>query len=151
MRRTSNYNRHWDYIERAIGVTVNPRNGAVLVLAISFGFAQTTGALEAQEALEKLRLYDSIYESGFTVTGTQISRDFRSNTELKKQWRLTSSGDRAAYLMDTVEYGELTFNMPNSTRAPNIMRRDGALRFCARSNGAIGARRYPETTEKKQS
>lgn len=73
-------------------------------------------AEDGAEVLEKLKRYDSIYEAGFTISGTQASQDIVFQQGVKHKWRLTFEGDRCGYLMEMLEYEKPKFQMPDNNR-----------------------------------
>jgi hypothetical protein len=66
--------------------------------------------------LENLKRYDSIYEAGFTASGTETSQDIFFQLERKYKWRLAFDSGRCGYLMEILEYEKPKFQMPENGR-----------------------------------
>jgi hypothetical protein len=77
-------------------------------------------AQDGSAVLDKLKRHDSIYEAGFTVSGTRTSQDLLLATlariEVKRNWKLTFDSGRCGYLMEAVEYEKPKFQKPRRGR-----------------------------------
>lgn len=73
-------------------------------------------AIEDSNVLENLKDFDSLYESGFTVSGTRQSNDqilmSSSRFGVKRRWRLTFGGDRVGYQMEVIDYEKPKYQRP---------------------------------------
>ena len=93
----------------------------VICLTTCLCFGTDVLAIEGSEVLDNLKRYDSIYESGFTVSGTRKRQErvdlgqFRINVE--RGWRLAFEGDRCGYLMEVLEYEKPKFQEPKGGQA----------------------------------
>jgi len=74
-------------------------------------------AIEGSEVLENLKQHDLIYEAGFTISGTQRSKDNillgRLKSNVNRHWRLTLDGDRAGYMMEVLDYEKPKYLPPD--------------------------------------
>lgn len=91
-----------------------------IVATCSFVYAAEDFHADAVEILENLRNFDSVYESGFTVSGIWQSNDaillgFMS-LDAKRRWRFTLGGDRIAYLLEMIEYETPQYKQPPKQR-----------------------------------
>jgi hypothetical protein len=64
---------------------------------------------KASEVLENLKKYDAIFESGFSVSGTEMGRDLlnlRSGASLDvtRRWKLTCDDNRFGYTADVTDH-----------------------------------------------
>lgn len=89
-------------------------------------------SLEDSSVLENLKGYDSVFESGLTVSGTRNSRDLirrrlRLYLEVNRRWRLTFGGDRVGYMMEVIDYETPKYQRPGSPRSkqPEQLGRQG--------------------------
>jgi hypothetical protein len=97
-----------------------PRNywiacAAFVFLIASSSFAQAP-VVQNLDVLEKLKDFDSLYESGFAVAGTRQSKDDILVGALwlavNRRWKLTFAGDRVAYLMEAINYENPKYQQP---------------------------------------
>ena len=88
----------------------------VLVCAIcmgvnAYGFEDTNPVAapnHPQNVLKALEDFDTVYRSGFTVSGTRAGTDQmrrgRLNLRVVRRWKLAYGGDRVGYIMEIVDY-----------------------------------------------
>lgn len=85
---------------------------SLLALAV-FCPAFQVRAEDEFEVLKNLKDYDSIFESGFTVTSTRQSTDNlirgRLFINVTRKWRLCFEGERVGYVMEVVDYEKPTY------------------------------------------
>jgi len=82
---------------------------ALFCLPVAADDGGEAAKMENAEVLKKLADYDSIFMSGFTVSGTQQGNEsvvLRGPPlkGVKRKWRLTFSGDRIAYRTEMISY-----------------------------------------------
>lgn len=94
------------------------RYSLVICAAACLCLAVEALAQDRSAVLENLKRYDSIYEAGFTVSGTRKGQDQLVVTQIKvtREWRLTFEGGRCAYSMEVLEYEKPRFQKPESGR-----------------------------------
>jgi len=76
-------------------------------------------AQDGSAVLDKIKRYDSIYEAGFSVSGTRKGQDFVipfQFVEVRRNWRFTFESGRCGYLMEIIEYEEPKFQKPERDR-----------------------------------
>ena len=59
------------------------------------------------DVLENLKRFDSIYQSGFSVSGTVKGKEavfLNMHLMIERRWKLSFEGDRVGYLMDVIDY-----------------------------------------------
>jgi len=72
-------------------------------------------AQDGAEVLDNLKRYDSIYESGFTVSATRKNLEHLITGQainVERRWRLAFEGDRCGYLRELIEYEKPKFREP---------------------------------------
>jgi hypothetical protein len=82
---------------------------ALVFLPVSAGDEDEAAKMENADVLRKLTDYDSIFMSGFAVSGTQQADetmvvDAPPLRAVKRRWKLTFGGDRVAYRTDITDY-----------------------------------------------
>lgn len=107
---------------------------AVCVLRTDLdAYAIEASMAENSSVLQTLRNFDSIYESGFTVSGTRQSEDIilrgRLSLDVKRRWRLTFDGDRVGYAMEVISYQKPEYQ-PSARRDSDA---DETLRIAVRT------------------
>ena len=77
----------------------------------------TTLAQDAAEVMSRLKSFDSIYASGYTVSGTRKSKDVlvrgKVMVDSTRQWRLTLEGERVGYVIEMVDYETPKYRPPD--------------------------------------
>ena len=114
-------------------------------------------AQDELEVLRNLKNYDSIYQSGFTVSGTRKCPEHlilgQLTIDVERKWRLAFEGDRCGYLMEMLEYEKPKFQEPEGDRGP-FLDEDGWLLLPLRKRqwgywGAdVSGNNYEDTTMK---
>ncbi|HUT31781.1 MAG TPA: hypothetical protein VMX13_18480 [Sedimentisphaerales bacterium] len=109
------------------------------------------------EVLRNLKNYDSIYEAGFTVSGTRKCPEHlilgQVIINVERKWRLAFEGGRCAYLMEIVEYEKPKFMDPKG-RDRGSLTQDGWLMLSLHTRqwgywGAdVSGNHYEDTTIK---
>ena len=116
-------------------------------------------AQDVDAVFEKLKRYDSIYEAGFTATGTLKSDDWLILGRLKiattQTWRFTYDADRCGYVMEMTDYEKpkyLARDVEPKTRRTGSYTGDGAMILSIRTRqwgywGADASGEYYEDTK----
>ena len=87
-------------------------------------------AQDAATVLENLKRYDSIYEAGFTASGTQKGQDkLRLRPlrliEVKRKWKLAFDSGRCGYSMEILEYEKPKFEKTKGGKGYNPIAEGG--------------------------
>jgi hypothetical protein len=102
----------------------------LLCLGLCVHVCADASAPDGAAVLAKLRAYDSIYESGFTVSGTRKSQAHlilgELLTEVDYDFRLTLEGSKCGYLIERTAYQKPQFQEPVRTNGPR-KDSDGAI------------------------
>jgi len=92
------------------------RSSTVVLFILSIVSVTAIADEDDSEFLENLKNYDSIYQSGFTVSGTRRGKDEITAgslwLETERKWRLTFGGERVGYLMEMLNYEKPDYQPP---------------------------------------
>ncbi len=90
-----------------------------ICIASCLWFSKDALAQDGSAVLDDLKRYDSIYEAGFTVSGSQKGQDLVIRfqfIEVKRNWRLAFESGRCGYVMEVIEYENPKFQRPQGGR-----------------------------------
>jgi hypothetical protein len=100
---------------------------AVCLVCLELGAGAPDPKIEDSTVLEKLRDFDSIFESGFTVSGTWQHKDVmrlrrpRMRLTVTRRWKLTFGGDRVGYWTNVIDYEKPKFQQAAAEGPENEM------------------------------